>query len=89
MYAIRSYYGRLAVIDPELAYLLVRVGQGQAVCAERVGEATGVKIQPYLHFPGPLHPVGEVLRQDLVPIYFLIRFQINSMQIQPLGTGNQ
>ena len=59
---------RDAVIDPELADLLVLVRQGEVVCRAGMGEERGVEVEADPSRPRPLHPTLEVLRPDLMAI---------------------
>ena len=77
------------MVNPELADVVVRVGKGKTVGAQRVREAGWVEIQAQLVGFRPRHPVFKVRRFDLVTRDRRVRFQIDSMQVQPLRPRDQ
>ena len=78
-----------AVVDPELADLIVGVRQGKAVGAQRMREAGGVEIQPQFVGFRPRNPVFKVLRLNLIARYRRVGFQVNSVQIETLWPRDQ
>ena len=57
----------LGVLYPEVAYALVRVGEGE-VAALGVREGCGVEVELHAVLLGPLHPALEVFHLDLVAV---------------------
>ena len=78
-----------AVVDPELADLIVGMRQGKAVGAQRMREAGGVEIQPQFVGFRPLDPVFKVLRLYLIARHRRVGFQINSVQVETFWPRNQ
>ena len=78
-----------AVVDPELADLIVGVRQGKAVGAQRMREAGGVEIQPQFVGFRPRNPVFKVLRLNLIARYRCVGFQVNSVQVETLWSRDQ
>ena len=64
---LRDADAGLAVLDPELAGLLVGGGQGQRI-ALGMGEEGGVEVTAHISFLAEVHPLLEVLGLQLVTV---------------------
>ena len=79
----------LAVLDPELAHVRLRAGQGQIAVHHGMGKIGGVEVQADLVRLGPVHPVLEFGDGVFIAIDLLaVLFGVAGVQVQLGGTGN-
>src|SRR5256886_2310739 len=76
---------RLAVIDPEAADRRIGVAERHVLLALRVREAGGVEVEPEPPLLGPVDPALEALWPDLAALDGPVGFQIDRVQVEPLG----
>ena len=78
------------MVDPELADLGIRRGQGQAV-GFGMGEEGGVEVTAQTSFLAEVHPLSKVLRLQLVPVYpvAILKNGIAGVEVHLLGAGAQ
>ena len=79
----------LRVLNPEVAYLLVGVGQGE-VPALGVRETGGIEVEVHTVSLGPVHPSLEMLHFHLVAVDKLsAEFTIGLMKVHTEGTAEE
>ena len=78
-----------AVVDPELADDRIGMRQRHAVDEVRVRETARVEVQPDAELLRPVDPRFEVLRLDLVARHLLFGVEIDGVQVEALGAGDQ
>ena len=78
-----------AVVDPETTNLLIRMCQRHAVDEVRMREAARVEVQPDAELLRPVDPRFEVLRLDLVARDLLVGVEVDGVQVEALGAGDQ
>ena len=77
-----------AVVNPEPAHLLVRMGKSQVIGGHGMGEQGGVKVQTQPPLFGILHPCFKVAGLQLVPVNFFVSDGIAGVEVQPVSAGN-
>ena len=77
-----------AMVNPEPAHLLVRMGKSQVIGGHGMGEQGGVKVQTQPPLFGILHPCFKVAGLQLVPVHLLVGNGITGMEVQSVGAGN-
>jgi hypothetical protein len=78
------------MLDPELADALVVMRQGESAGGLRMRETGRVEVQPDAEGLGPVDPVLEMFRLDLVPIHLLpAELTVERVQIEPMLAGDE
>ena len=85
-----DFAAALAVLDPEIADLLVRAGKGEAVFRVGMGEERGVEVQANLAIFGPIDPLGKILGRVSVAVDLLaVQLRIAGVQAELFAARDQ
>ena len=79
-----------AVFDPVLAHPGVRVGEGEAVVGQRVGEVGGVEVQAQRALLAPVDPALELGGGVGVALHFLAaKIGVAGVEVEPVFAGDE